>query len=322
MAKDDIKLKKVDKLIKALEKRSERFWGILCFLLVCLIGWVDYATGYELNISLFYLIPIVLATWYAGQNRGIVISVFSTAVWLAADLGAGHVYSRPILYIWNTLIRFAFFLVTIYLVSKLHNAQNTLQSLAHTDFISGAVNTRYFNELLESEVEKLRRYHHPFTLVFVDIDNFKAINDRFGHRAGDNALRFIASELKRQLRSSDIVARLGGDEFALLLPFTDQPAAETVVSKVSNNLTAKMRHRNWQITFSMGALTCEAAPDSPEDLVEMADKLMYVVKNSTKNNVRFSTFKGMGTKSEEKTDTLSKITAESNHDFKARKNTD
>ena len=154
------------------------------------------------------------------------------------------------------------------------------------------VNTRYFNELLDREVERLRRYQHPFTLVFIDVDNFKAINDQIGHKAGDAVIRFIAGELKRLLRNTDIVARLGGDEFALLLPFTDQSAAETVVSKVSNELTAKMLTNDWPITFSMGALTCEAAPDSPEDLIEMADQLMYVVKNSTKNNVRFSTFKG------------------------------
>ena len=280
-------------------KRSRLFWETAGFLLICLVGLADYAVGYEVNLSMFYLIPIALATWFADQNFGFAMSLLSAVLWLAAAIGSGHSYSRPILYAWNTAVRLAFFLVGVYLVSKLRRSQEMQQVLARTDFISGAVNTRYFNELLEMEVERLRRYPHPFTLVFIDVDNFKTVNDRFGHRAGDNVIRFIASELKRQLRSSDITARLGGDEFALLLPCTDQSAAEVVISKLSNDLTAKMRRNNWPITFSMGALTCEAAPNSSEDLIEMADKIMYAVKNSTKNNVRFSTYKVERTKRKE-----------------------
>ncbi len=291
-AEDDIKLGKVNRIVKALAWQSQFFWEVTSFLLVCLIGLANYAVGFEVGFSLFYLIPISLVTWFTNQIFGIIISIFSAAAWLAASISAGQNYSRPILYIWNALINLAFFLVTTYLVSQLRKAQDVQQTLARTDFISGVVNTRYFNELLEREVERLRRYLHPFTLVFIDVDNFKAINDQMGHKAGDAVIRFIAGELKRLLRKTDIVARLGGDEFALLLPFTDQSAAETVVSKVSNNLTAKMQANNWPITFSMGSLTCESAPDSSEDLIEMADQLMYVVKNSTKNNVRFSTFKG------------------------------
>ncbi len=289
---DDIKLGKVDKLVRALVNRSQLFWKLAGLLLVCLIGLADYATGYEVNFSLFYLIPIALVAWFADQNLGMAISLLSAVTWLTADIGAGHIYSQPILYVWNALISLAFFLVTTYLISKLRIAQETQRTLARTDFISSAVNTRYFNELLELEVERLRRYHHPFTLVFIDVDNFKVINDQFGHSAGDSVIHFIANELKQLLRNTDIVARLGGDEFALLLPFTDQPAAEVAVAKLHTELTAKVRKKSWPITFSMGSLTCENAPSSSEELVEMADRLMYTVKNSTKDNICFSVFRG------------------------------
>jgi diguanylate cyclase (GGDEF)-like protein len=99
-------------------------------------------------------------------------------------------------------------------------------------------------------------------------------------------------ELKAQLRMTDTVARLGGDEFVMLLPSTRQPEARVVVSKVYSHLSETMRQRNWPVTFSMGVVTCEFSPYSGEQLVNMADELMYEVKNSTKNDIRFRTWVG------------------------------
>jgi diguanylate cyclase (GGDEF)-like protein len=118
------------------------------------------------------------------------------------------------------------------------------------------------------------------------------VNDLFGHKMGDTVLRYVASELKSKLRKTDIIARLGGDEFALLLPSTRLPEAEVVISKVRTNLTEEMRQRNWPVTFSMGVVVCIAPPHSVEQIIDMADELMYEVKNSTKNNVRFATWDG------------------------------
>jgi diguanylate cyclase (GGDEF)-like protein len=122
-------------------------------------------------------------------------------------------------------------------------------------------------------------------MVYLDVDNFKMVNDLFGHPIGDEVLRSIASELKSQLRKTDIIARLGGDEFALLLPSTREPEAQVVVSKVQVHLIQVMREKNWPVTFSMGAVTCVAPPNSAEQLISMADELMYKVKNSTKNGI-------------------------------------
>jgi diguanylate cyclase (GGDEF)-like protein len=96
--------------------------------------------------------------------------------------------------------------------------------------------------------------------------------------------------LKSQLRSTDCIARLGGDEFALLLPSARQADAEVAISKVHNHLRAEMKRRNLPITFSMGAVTCAVPPYSAEQIINMADELMYEVKNSTKDDVRFFTW--------------------------------
>jgi diguanylate cyclase (GGDEF)-like protein len=279
-------------LFEALENKSPLFWTVAGITIIGLLGIFDYATGNELTLSLFYLIPIALVTWAVDRNIGLFMSFISGLTLLGAEIAAGQTYSHPIFYLLNTLIRTLFYVVVVYLVTELQKARREEQLAARTDFVTGAVNARYFNELLQMEISRIRRYPHPITLVYVDVDDFKLVNDLFGHKIGDDVLRFIATELKSQLRVTDTVARLGGDEFVLLLPSTRQPEARLVVSKLYANLMEKMKERNWPVTFSMGAVTCEFSPYSAEQLVNMADELMYEVKNTTKNDIRFRTWMG------------------------------
>ena len=278
--------------LEAMENRSPLFWTAAGIAIIGMLGILDYVTGNELTLSLFYLIPIVLVTWFVNRKTGLFMSFISGLTLLGAEIAAGQTYSHPIFYLLNTLVRTLFYVVVVYLVSELQQSRKEEQLAARTDFVTGAVNARYFNELLQMEISRIRRYPHPITLVYVDVDNFKLVNDLFGHKIGDEVLRCIASELKSQLRVTDTVARLGGDEFVMLLPSTRQPEARLVVSKVYTNLIEQMRQRNWPVTFSMGAVTCEFSPYSAEQLVNMADELMYEVKNSTKNDIRFRTWAG------------------------------
>ena len=278
--------------LKVMENRSPLFWTVAGITIIGLLGIFDYATGNELTLSLFYLVPIVLVTWAVDGKTGLFMSFISGLTLLGAEMAAGQTYSQPIFYLLNTLIRTLFYVVVVYLVAELQKSRREEQMAARTDFVTGAVNARYFNELLQMEISRIRRYPHPITLVYIDVDNFKLVNDLFGHKIGDDVLRCIATELKSQLRVTDTVARLGGDEFVMLLPSTRQSEARLVVSKVYTNLIEQMRQRNWPVTFSMGAVTCEFSPYSAEQLVNMADELMYEVKNSTKNDIRFRTWAG------------------------------
>lgn len=279
-------------VITRLEKRSLSFWGIVGLILVVLVGVVDVLTGYELALSLFYLLPISLTTWFSGRRLGVLTSFFSAVVWFSADVITEHPYSHAAIPYWNTAIRFGFFMVTTLLLAALKKAYETQKELARIDKLTGAVNRSFFSELVQMEINRTRRFGHPFTLAYLDLDNFKAINDRFGHNIGDKVLYTIAQQAMSQLKNTDVVARLGGDEFAFLLPETDPTAAQVVISRVHSSLLEEMRRNNWSVTFSMGVLTCIDMPRSTDELIKQADDLMYSVKNAGKNSIRYSVHAG------------------------------
>jgi diguanylate cyclase (GGDEF)-like protein len=282
----------MQKILTALEKQGWFFWIVADTALVILLGIVDYVTGNEYSFSLFYLIPIALITWYSNPTLGVIIAILSATIWMIADIAAGQDFSHPIIHLWNTLIRFGFFAIVVYLLSELRKSQKAEQGLARTDHVSGAINSRYFDELLEMELSRSRRYMHPFTLVYIDLDNFKQVNDKFGHTEGDKLIRFIVDELKLQIRNTDIVARLGGDEFVILFPEVAQQEAQVIMSKIYSHLTTELRQKFSSVTFSAGAVTYIAVPESITETIKIADELMYTVKNGTKNDIRYSIYEG------------------------------
>jgi diguanylate cyclase (GGDEF)-like protein len=141
-------------------------------------------------------------------------------------------------------------------------------------------------------MNRSQRNRRPFTIAYIDLDNFKALNDRLGHKAGDYALITIVSSISKVIRKSDFIARLGGDEFAILFPETDQEAARIIFSKIKNSFMETVRQEKLSITFSVGVLTCKVAPPTIDQLMTMADDLMYLAKSDGKNTVKYSAYKG------------------------------
>ena len=253
---------------------------------IALLGWLDYLSGHELGFSLFYLAPISFVTWHAGRYYGLAMAVISATVWLIADLHSGHVYSHPAILIWNTFIRAGFFVIVTLLLSALRRALQAEQALARTDYLTGAANKRFFFELAEKERLRSQRSKHPLSLAYIDLDNFKWVNDNLGHGAGDNVLKSVAHCLQQNLRQTDTVTRLGGDEFALLLPETDATAAQQIASKLQKQLLEQMSKQQWPVTFSIGVVSFRELPPSIELMIKSTDELMYAVKLSGKNNIR------------------------------------
>ena len=191
-------------------------WGYTILSLVCL-GLIDYFSSIQLSIALFYLFPISLASWSLGATPGRIIALISAIVLQGSNFLAGEQFS-PSVVLWNTVARLGIFLIVAGLVSELHSLLKHQTELSLMDSLTGALNRRAFYEAAGAELKKFERYGRPLCVAFIDLDDFKAFNDTFGHVTGDALLRRVAECLKRQLRGTDFVARLGSDEYGLLLP--------------------------------------------------------------------------------------------------------
>jgi diguanylate cyclase (GGDEF)-like protein len=139
--------------------------------------------------------------------------------------------------------------------------------------------------LAEAELKRAGRYGRPLTAVYIDLDNFKNVNDAFGHEVGNSLLRIVAATLAANVRSSDVVARLGGDEFAIVLAETNVSSAKAYLKKAQGQLLEVMKDNNWNVTFSIGAVTFTHPPKSVDDMVKQADDLMYSAKRQGRNNL-------------------------------------
>ncbi len=277
-------------LLAFLERQRKKPLPIIGgFVAVPIVGYIDYLTGYERAFSLFYLAPISFVAWLTGRSLGFAISVFSAVTWFVADVTAGHLYSRPEIYLWNTLIRLGFYVVVVLLLTALRKALDRERELSRVDDLTGAVNSRFFISLVEMEIARARRHRRPFTIAYIDIDDFKGINDRFGHSTGDRLLRAVGEHVKACIRETDVAARLGGDEFAVLLPETSDEAAPVIISKIQKELMRCMLQNGWPVTFSIGAMTCAGAPCTTDEVMKLADDLMYSVKRKGKNGIAYST---------------------------------
>jgi len=250
------------------------------------LGTLDYLLGPKLSLSVFYTMPIMYVSWYAGKNPGFILVIVTTAIWLAADLGASNEYPGIWILAWNTFVRLCFFLIIWKLLTLVHEKLLLEESLADTDPLTGLANRRFFQEQLDREHLRAQRHPEPFTIAYLDLDNFKYVNDSMGHNVGDELLRVVAENLSMNVRASDFAARLGGDEFAVLFPILDAETATSVLEKLQVELLDKMKDKGWPVTFSIGVVTFSQVMGTSRDMIKMVDDLMYDVKKSGKNNIR------------------------------------
>lgn len=274
------------RFIRYLEKQPPLLAAALSLLLVLLIATVEVLIeSSDFKLSIVYAIPILMATWFVNMRFGTLIAVTSAVCWLNGLLAetSGNLMSSC----WDAVVGLGFFLLINYLLAALKSGYEREQRLARTDGLTGLTNRRYFQELMEAEFLRSRRYRYPLTVAYIDVDNFKEVNDRFGHAAGDLLLSLVAKAMVRQLRAVDVVARLGGDEFALMLPQTDARNAQTVLPRVQAQLMRIVRHHGWPISFSIGVATYIKLPPTVKEMVDQADALMYDVKLHGKNRIKY-----------------------------------
>jgi diguanylate cyclase (GGDEF)-like protein len=166
---------------------------------------------------------------------------------------------------------------------------DSMKIMAVTDGLTGLYNHREFYQSLRRELERARRYRHTLSLLMIDVDDFKQFNDRFGHPAGDFALRNIAELLRKCARTTDIIARYGGEEFAVILPESTPGGAlmvaERIKSEVAEHNFIPNARNSVHLTVSIGIYSSESGDVSEDQMVSLADEASYVAKKSGKNQV-------------------------------------
>lgn len=247
----------------------------------------DYFTGVDLALRALYVVPVALGAWYVRASAGFAFALLGAGACVVFDLRAGLGHTRRLFLYSDGAMRALTYLGIALIVDRLRVAYRRLGALAHTDALTALANVRGFRERAQRELDRARRTGAPFTLVHLDIDGFKAINDSRGHAEGDAVLVAVADVL-RSGRAIDIPARIGGDEFVLLLPETSRSAAEQVLARIRCDLDDSMSARGRPVTFSIGAATFLEAPESVDRALKVADALMYSVKHGSKDSVTFA----------------------------------
>ena len=273
-------------IISWCEKQSVPRIVILGCLMVAVLGFFDFISG-SFEFFIFYLFPVFFVTWFSNKSAGFAVSSLSALVWLVDDRISAQGPQQALMPYWNLVVSFGFLLFAVLLVSRLKLILFHERELANTDYLTKVANSRYFSEVVQVEIDRSRRYNHILTLAYIDIDNFKAVNDRFGHNAGDVLLATIASKIKANVRTVDVLARLGGDEFAILFPETDAQGAKIVIDRIRRNIDKTAHGKDWPISISVGVVTCPKVPVSIDKLVMLADEAMYMAKMAGKNTVTY-----------------------------------
>lgn len=281
----------LNRWLDAVDRRLTRvprgLLGAVTLVAIIGIGALDLVTGNELSSAVFYTVPIGAAAWYAGRRWGWAACGLAAATWFLADTAAGASYSHDWIPFWNAGVRLGVFLLIAGLLARLREAIDALRCLAEVDALTGVATARHFAATVEAEVRRARRYRHPVSLGFVDLDGFKAINDGHGHAAGDAVLAAVGQVLEAHLRGVDLAGRLGGDEFAVLLPETDAAGAREVFDKLRAALETVVATRGWPVGFSIGVITSAGQVRCGTELIRLADELMYRVKHAGKGSTAY-----------------------------------
>ncbi|MBX3460082.1 MAG: diguanylate cyclase [Planctomycetes bacterium] len=259
---------------------------------IAVVAWLDYITGVEVASVMFYIVPIVLVAWTLDRRWVVLTSLLASLTWTAVEFYSRK-FDHPAVGIWNEAAALAIFVLVGIAISTVRREQRRLQSAnkqiselleaehrdARTDALTGLPNRRDFIEGLGLEIARSRRDGKPLCVLYLDLDNFKRINDKHGHAEGDAVLKRVAEALRRHLRASDMPGRIGGDEFAALLWQTEKQGAKQVGERLLNAVNEiGADYPACKLGVSVGAAWFERPPADPEEALDDADDAMYEAK--------------------------------------------
>lgn len=268
---------------------SRRVVVVLSLLFILFIDFLDFLIGGLLHLSVFLMVPVAMVAWNVGFVPGLVISVLAASYLVVDYLIHPFLFPHPWIVLWNTAAIIFYFAAICYVLAALKDELGKAHQKSSTDSLTGLLSSSAFFEAAEAERVRSIRYGHPFTLCFLDLDNFKKINDTHGHLMGDKLLRKVSAILMTEVRTSDLVGRIGGDEFVVLFPETGPEAAESLSLKLQRAVDEGIKGEMPLVTISMGVVTYLDIPEKIDDIVHAADLLMYEAKRAGKNLIRSKT---------------------------------
>ena len=258
-----------------------------------LIAWATLAagvfvlnvrTGADLRLGILYVVPVLLAASYDGLGWGIAFAL-ATAL-LRFGVGIDQLPLDTSLQV--RLLNEAGYLtvvgVAIAGLSQLRRTQAQLELLATHDPLTTVLNARAFASQLAQELGRNRRYGRPLALIYLDLDDFKKVNDAHGHATGDAVLRLVADAMRSAVRQADVVGRLGGDEFGVLMPETDGTLAHAVATRLAGGIRTVFRGTP-SVTASIGVVAVSGTEAGTDELLRKADQAMYAAKRAGKDRV-------------------------------------
>ncbi len=269
-------------VLLAAERLPERWLiGALFVCVVFVSVAVDATGGPGSPFLLFYAWVGVEAWYFLPRSRAIgftAASALASGVPLIAVGGTGDGALAWWAMVIGTMI--ALGVLTAALRARSDDLIDTLADRAARDSLTGLANRRGYHERIEQEIERARRHNLPLSIVLADIDDFKSLNDAFGHRRGDQALCEFAELCSRQLRAMDFVSRVGGEEFAIVLPHLTEPEALVAAERLRRAIRAGLKAPDGRsLTASLGVASFPQHGCDPEVLLDHADQAMYAAKN-------------------------------------------
>lgn len=263
-------------------RRGLRLTGYV--LLTLLVYWVNAITPPFARLGVLYVLPVLLVTWTDGLVWGIVFGIASIAMREMVALEQMPADTPLTWRIGNGAAYVAVVALAMAGLQRLRHSQEQLARLVIQDQLTNVLNARAFADRLGQELDRNRRYPRPLSLMYMDLDNFKIINDTHGHQTGDAVLRLVADAMRSSVRQTDVVGRLGGDEFAVLMPETDAQLADAAAKRLVAGLRDVFKGTP-NVTASIGVVSCTATEASTDDLLRRADQAMYDAKKLGKDRV-------------------------------------
>jgi len=271
---------------------------------VALIGALDYVTGPDIGFSLFYLLPIAWCAWHGRRPVAIALAVVAALLWFTAD-SAWH--GVNLVSLWNGFTRLGIYFAIAFLTARLRHDEMRLralnarlqelleqeQQLSRTDPLTNLPNRRLFVDELRRASARIHRTGKPIAVAYVDLDRFKAFNDRFGHAAGDAVLRQVARVLAMQVRGNDVAARLGGAQFGLLLDQCPEDSARATMTRLLDRVVAGLGEvGKGDVSVSIGVACFDGPQLAPEAMIDHADAAMYCAKGQGTNRLYITRLTG------------------------------